>query len=267
MQEVSISTALQFDDEVTRRLVALYQTSAATKRREAVLDAMQFQPGERVLDIGTGPGFLAAQIAEAVGERGQVQGIDMSEPMLELARQRCASKPWVAFQSGSATELPVGDEEFDAAISVQVYEYVDDVEKALTEMYRVLRPGGRAAIVSTDWDAIVWQSSDPAWMNRVLDAFTEHCAHTALPRTLPSRLRAAGFLLREPRVIPQFDILFTADTYSYQIARLIGSFVPGRRGVKEEEADSWLDDLRQTNERGAYFFSLNQYLYLVAKPK
>jgi ubiquinone/menaquinone biosynthesis C-methylase UbiE len=191
----------------------------------------------------------------------------MSEPMLNMARKRCTGKPWVVFQPGAATDLPVGDATFDAAISVQVYEYVADITKALSEMYRVLRPGGRAAVVSTDWDAIAWHASDSARMSRVLGAFAEHCAHTALPRILAPKLRQAGFALKEQRVIPQFNTIYGADTYSYRIAHLISSFVPGRRGVTEEEASAWIEDLRQTGERGEYFFSLNQYLYLVVKPE
>jgi ubiquinone/menaquinone biosynthesis C-methylase UbiE len=257
---------LQFDDVVNRTLEALYQTRDAARRREAVLDALQLQPGERVLDIGTGPGFLAVEMAEAVGSGGQVRGIDMSEPMLNIARKRCTGgKPWVVFQPGAATELPFGDATFDAAISVQVYEYIADVAKALSEMYRVIRPGGRAVVVSTDWNAIAWHALDSVRMSRVLGAFAEHCAHTALPRTLAAKLRQAGFVLKEQRVIPQFNTIYNADTYSYQIARLISSFVSGRRGVTEEEARAWVEDLQQTGERGEYFFSLNQYLYVVVK--
>jgi arsenite methyltransferase len=262
-----IGTGLQFDDVVTGSLDALYRTRDAARRRASVLDALHLQSGERVLDIGTGPGFLAAEMAEAVGPGGQVHCIDMGEPMLNMARNRCAGKPWVVFQPGAATDLPVSDATFDAAISVQVYEYVADITKALSEMYRVLRPRGRAAVVSTDWDAIAWNASDSARMSRVMGAFAEHCAHAALPRTLARKLRQAGFILKEQSVIPQFNPLYNPDTYSYQIARLISSFTPGRQGVTEEEARAWVEDLRQTAERGEYFFSLNQYLYLVVKPE
>ncbi|HXM45377.1 MAG TPA: methyltransferase domain-containing protein [Bryobacteraceae bacterium] len=262
-----MSTGLQFDERLNRSLEAVYQTKDAARRRTAVRDALQIQSGERVLDIGAGPGFLADEMAEAVGPNGQVHCIDMSEPMLNMAQNRCAGKPWVVFQHGSATDLPVGDATFDAAISVQVNEFIADVETALSEMYRVLRPGGRAVAVSTDWDAIAWHASDRARMNRVLGAFAEHCVHTALPRTLAPKLRQAGFMLMDQRVIPQFNTTYNADAFSYQMVHIVGSFVPGRRGVTEEEAGAWVEDLRQTGERGEYFFSLNQYLYLVAKPE
>jgi arsenite methyltransferase len=261
----SLATGLQFNDEVTRGLEALYLTADAARRREAVLDALQLRPGERVLDIGTGPGFVAVEMAAAVGPAGRIQAIDSSDPMLAMAKKRCADKPWVDFQKGSATELPVEDASFDVAVSVQVYEYVADIAAALAEMYRVLRPGGRAAIVSTDWGSVAWNGSDAGRMDRVLEAFAEHCVHTTLPRTLAPRLRQAGFTVREQRVIPQFNPAYEPDSYSYRIAPLIASFVAGRGRVTDDDARAWLEDLRRTGERGEYFFSLNQYLCLAVK--
>jgi len=101
----------------------------------------------------------------------------------------------------------------------------------------------------------------------VLSAFKEHCVYTALPRTLAPSLKRAGFILKEQRIIPQFNATWDPDSYSYQIARLISAFVPGRQGVTKEEARAWVEDLRGTGERGEYFFSLNEYLCLVVKPE
>nr|VFJ96114.1 MAG: Methyltransferase domain-containing protein [Candidatus Kentron sp. H]VFJ96915.1 MAG: Methyltransferase domain-containing protein [Candidatus Kentron sp. H]VFK02591.1 MAG: Methyltransferase domain-containing protein [Candidatus Kentron sp. H] len=262
-----MNTDLQFDDEQGRRLDALYRTKDAVERRRIVLDALGLGTGERVLDIGTGPGFLAAEMAECVGPSGQVCGIDLSEPMLEIARRRCEGKPWVRFGMGDALALPVADAGFDVAVSVQVHEYVVDTMKALSEMYRVLRPGGRGAIVSTDWAAIAWHSSDEARMKRVLDAFSNHCAFIALPRTLASRLRGTGFVVKAQRVIPQFNSIYDPDSYSYRLIPIIGSFVSGRFGVTAEEVDEWGKDLQQMGQQGEYFFSLNGYLHLAIKPE
>jgi ubiquinone/menaquinone biosynthesis C-methylase UbiE len=110
---------------------------------------LRVQSGERVLDIGTGPGFLAAQMADAVSPGGQIHCVDMSEPILDMARRRCAGKTRVSFQPGSVTDLHFGDSTFDAAISVQLHEYIPDITKALSGACRVVRPGGRAVFVST----------------------------------------------------------------------------------------------------------------------
>jgi ubiquinone/menaquinone biosynthesis C-methylase UbiE len=247
-------------------LESIYQTSEAAIRRKAVLDALKLKRGECSLDIGTGPGFVAWEMAAAVGGTGQVECIDTNETMMRMAFDRCARKPWVCFQIGNATELPVSSDSCDAAAVIQVLEFVPDVPKALDELYRVLRPGGRAVIVSTDWPSLTWNSSNPERMTKILEAFNEHCPHIALPRALVRMLKTAGFSIASQSILPHFNAIYSPDTFSSLTAGLIASFVPGRRGVSQDEALAWLEDLRQTGERGEWFFSLNQYLFLVEKP-
>lgn len=186
--------------------------------------------------------------------------------MLQLARERCAARTWVRFEAGDATRLPVPDASVDLGVSIQVFEYVANVEAALAEMYRILRPGGRGAIVATDWKTVAWNSSDERRMQRVLSAFAEHCVHQDLPRTLSRRLASIGFEVGRPEVLPQFNPTYDADTYSVLLAAAIASFVAGRAGVTSDEAAAWAADLRRTGEQGNYFFCLNQYLFRVAKP-
>ena len=255
-----------FDEETSRRIEAIYRCDDAVRRRRAVLAALRPSPGERVLDIGTGPGFVARELADAVGPRGHVLAVDTSEPMLALARRRCADVPQVGLQAADATALPAEDASFDAAVSVQVYEYIADVDVALAELHRVLRPGGRAAVVCSDWTSLAWSAGDAARMRRVLEAFSEHCAHQELPRTLGPRLRAAGFTIAAREVLPQFNPAFAPDTYSGGLCDLIGRFAVGRRGIDEAEVAAWHDGVRCAGEEGWYFFCLNQYLFVATKP-
>jgi ubiquinone/menaquinone biosynthesis C-methylase UbiE len=261
-----VTTGFQFDPVLAQRIEALYKTDDATRRRQAVLNSLELKSGERALDIGTGPGFLAREMAPLVGPAGGIVGIDTSEAMLQLARHRCSGTSWVELQQGDATKLPVPDASFDVAVSVQVFEYIADVMKALSEMNRILRPGGRATVVSTDWDSLVWQSTDKTRMDKVLAAFKEHCALPDLPRTLGTKLRQAGFTLQDQRVIVQFNPSFDANSYSYHAIEIVKAFVPGRRGVTDAEAQLWADELRQLGERGDYFFCLNQFLFFATKP-
>jgi SAM-dependent methyltransferase len=189
--------------------------------------------------------------------------------MLTLARTYCANLPiaqWVTFQQAEATRLPFADATFDVAVSTQVYEYVNDLTTALAELQRVLRPRGRALILDTDWDSIVWHSTDRARMERVLAAWQEHLVHAFLPRTLSAQLRNAGLALQQQEVIVIFNPTWDVNTYSYHQIPMIASFVAGREGVTQEEAHAWAEDLRQLGEAHEYFFSLNRYLFLAIKP-
>ena len=251
---------LDFDEENARRLVAVYTTPDVVDQRRAIRAALSLQPGEHVLDIGSGPGLLAAEMAEEVGVEGRVHGIDSSDSMLAVARH---SETPVDYGRGDAVALPFGDELFDVAVSTQVYEYVDDLEGALAEARRVLRPGGRLLVLDTDWDSIVWHSSDRKRMERVLVAWNEHLADPYLPRRLPALIRAAGLELADAAIIPILNQGADRNTYSVGMLGVVAAYVAGRGGVTVDEATAWADDLQDLGED--YFFSLNRYLFVAKR--
>jgi hypothetical protein len=135
----------------------------------------------------------------------------------------------------------------------------------LQEIYRVLRPGGRVLILETDWDMLIWNTTDRERMRHVMAAWTEHSAHPYMPRTLASKLRAAGFTITERVIFPLFNPEYSTDTYSHGIIDFIAAFVPGRQGVTEEEAQAWANELRQRKEAGDYFFSMNRFVFVARK--
>ena len=185
---------LRFEGERAKALEAIYLTPDVVAQREAVLAALDPRSGERVLDLGTGPGLLAAAVAERVGASGAVTGIDVSADMLAIApgRRLARRRRRAGVPRGERDRLPFPDGAFDAAVCTQVYEYVEDMPLALREAARVLRAGGRLVVLDTDWDSIVWRSSDDARMARVLLAWDAHLVHRGLPRELPELLRDAG---------------------------------------------------------------------------
>lgn len=146
---------LQFDPDVADNIDHTYASPDIAAQREYVLASLGLHPGERVLDVGSGPGYLAESMGEAVGPTGAVHGMDPSPAMNSIASARCASIPWISIDEGDATALPYPEQTFDAAVSTQVYEYVADMPRALDELRRVLRPNGRALILDTDSDSEV----------------------------------------------------------------------------------------------------------------
>jgi ubiquinone/menaquinone biosynthesis C-methylase UbiE len=260
-----MSDVLQFDEETSRRVEATYTTPDVVEQRRIVREALALRPGESVLDIGSGPGFLALEMAVAVGPDGMVAGVEPSPNMLAIAgsQQRTPGCAPVEFRSGTATELPYPDGDFDAITSTQVYEYVNDMPTALAEAYRVLRPGGRLLVLDTDWDSIVWRCDDRAVMGRVLAAWDEHLADPHLPQRLAGLLADAGFTLTHRAVVPLLNTVYTPDTYSAGLIGFITSFVPGRQGLTEAEVRGWEADV--TGQGRDYFLSLNRYLFVATR--
>jgi arsenite methyltransferase len=251
---------LKFDTVTARRIESAYTTADVVAQRREVLDMLALRPGETVVDIGAGPGFLAAEMAAAVGDSGRVYAVDPSESMRTLARGRVSV---IDVRDGTADALPLPDASVDAAVTTQVLEYVADLPGALAEMRRVLRPGGRVLILDTDWDSIVWHCRDYPRMERVLAAWQEHLADPYLPRTLGRQLRAAGFTVAAPRVIPLLNAGYEERTYSGGLIPIVAAFVTGRAGLTEADVAAWVEDLQSLGED--YFFSLNRYAFLAYK--
>src|SRR5215216_6916756 len=101
-----------FDATASRMLEAAYLTPDVVEQRRATLRALGLRPGERVLDVGSGPGLLAAEMAQVVGLAGHVIGIDVSDAMLALGQRRCANISGtgrLSFLKADAAVLPFPD--------------------------------------------------------------------------------------------------------------------------------------------------------------
>jgi ubiquinone/menaquinone biosynthesis C-methylase UbiE len=257
-----------FDEETSRQVAATYTTPDIVAQRAAIRTALELAAGERVLDIGSGPGYLAREMAALVGPGGTVHGVDISESMLAIAREDyrgpgpgpVAGSAPVEFRAGEANALPFPDNSFDAVTVTQVYEYVADVAAALTEAHRVLRPGGRLLVLDTDWDSIVWRSGDADRMRRVLATWDQHLVDPYLPRRLTGLLTGAGFTVTHRAALPLLNAGYRADSYSAGLIGFISAFVPGRDELTTAEVNAWADDLRGLG--ADYFFSLNRYLFV-----
>ena len=108
-----------------------------------LLHAGHVAPGDRVIDVACGTGVVARTALELVGDSGSVTGVDLSESMLRVARRRA---PDVAWHAADVRDLLFADGDFDVALSQAGLMFVPEPERAMAELHRVLRLGGRLAV-------------------------------------------------------------------------------------------------------------------------
>jgi demethylmenaquinone methyltransferase/2-methoxy-6-polyprenyl-1,4-benzoquinol methylase len=130
------------------RMGALLSFGQDPRWRRALVAAVDPQPGQRILDVATGTGLVAFELAR----RGAtVVGLDQSEAMLAGARRRIEAAPNLAGRitlvHGEAERLPFADGEFDALTFTYLLRYVDDRAATMAELARVLKPGARMGMV------------------------------------------------------------------------------------------------------------------------
>jgi arsenite methyltransferase len=256
---------LEFDDEGSRLVEEFNASAGATARRARILQALALRPGDRVLDVGSGPGHQVFEMSAVVGGTGRVDGVDPAESALEIAQRRCAALGNVHFQRGEAAHLPFDAATFNAAMSSQVFEYLDDVAGGTAEMFRVLKPGGRVLIHGTDWGALLWHASDPERMTRMMKSWDRHLADSHLPQTLGRNLRNTGFTNVRAEPVVHLETQYDPSSVSAILMKFVVGYVVSQ-GVSQHEADAWADDLRALGSCGEYFFSSNEYIFTADKP-
>ncbi|HEX2021484.1 MAG TPA: methyltransferase domain-containing protein [Candidatus Thermoplasmatota archaeon] len=217
----------------------------------AMLRRAALKPGERVLDVATGPGEPALAAAAAVGPQGRVVGIDLAERMVDLARKAAKERraDHAEFHTMDAEKLTFPDASFDAVLCRFGLQIVTDPDQAAREARRVLRPGGR--LVATVWTT---GEANPA-IHSIIGPMLEYAEPDEtgyLPTPyemgasgqLAEVLRKAGFRDATEEVERQEQTFPSLDGYLAAILR----GTPIGHSLSEEDEDVQRDVMRKTRE-------------------
>jgi ubiquinone/menaquinone biosynthesis C-methylase UbiE len=256
------------DDEIVMRatheglrmLENAYRGSDVVKRRLVTLEAVAPRVGETIVDVGCGPGYLTVELSRAVGDAGQVIGVDPSADMRRAAASECQSFPNVRILDSTAAELPLDDASADRAASLQVFEYLGDIPGALVEIRRVLRPGGRLVVADMHWDSWMWHSDEPERMATMMKAWDQHLADRCVPAKLPHMLQQVGYQVETIRPLVFVDTVLRNDGLAMMLLKLMQAYPLQNDLVDQPTVRAWADEQRRLTADRRFFFSLVHFV-------
>jgi SAM-dependent methyltransferase len=221
--------------------------------------AALLQPGvgQRILDLGCGTGDDARALARLVAPGGQVIGVDNSEVMLAEARGRTQRLDLpLEYRLGDAQQLDLPDDTFDGARTERTFMHLEAPERALAEMIRVSRPGGKVVVFDFDWDTLVVDHPDGPLTRKVLDLMTDSLRNGRIGRRLPGMFEAAG--LREIGVAPHTVLMQWAFFQQLFGGTLRRAREQGR--LSESEIVSLLEPLDAAARSEQFFAALTGFI-------
>jgi ubiquinone/menaquinone biosynthesis C-methylase UbiE len=236
------------------RLRALAGGRAA---RAALIDRLSLSEGSSAIDVGCGFGDDAVEMARRVGADGRVVGVDVSQSMIAEARRR-HPKPVapVSWRVADALDLPFEDDMFDACGAATVLQHVSDPAGVLQEMARVLRPGGRMAVLEFDHATTFLDSPDRETTRVICDTATDAFVQGWMGRQLPRLLRQAGLQ----------DVSFEPTTVmgTFDIGQLIlGRHVDWLRDtgvLSPDVVERWWCELAEADQAGVFTMGTTTFL-------
>ncbi|NNE63861.1 MAG: methyltransferase domain-containing protein [Gammaproteobacteria bacterium] len=256
---------VRFDAPAARDTDRSYLDPEIVKQRLLTLSALALDAGNSVLDAGCGTGLLTALMSAQVGQTGQVTGFDQSPHMLELAAKRCDALGNVELYQGDICNLEFNTDSFDAASCIQTLLYIEDVDSALRELYRVLKTGGRLGIIETDWHGLVINGADYALTRKITDAWDATVPSPNLPPRLMPLLRQAGFKAISVQAIPIINASYNKSGYGASMIRYMAKNAVKQEFINQQKADQWTQELQALSEQQSFFFSINRFLFTAVK--
>jgi SAM-dependent methyltransferase len=249
-----------------RYLDAASATDGARAYKRRAFALLGVRAGDRILDVGCGVGNDARALARLVGPTGRVLGVDNSTTMVTEATRRSEGLDLpVEYRLGDVHRLALADGAFDGCRADRVLQHLADPERALAEIIRVVRPGGRVVVSEPDWETLLVDAPDQDVTRTIVELRGRRIRNGRIGRQLRGRLTAVG--LRD--VVVQAETLIVD---AYASADRLFSLAATAQAAREmglvgaAEADDWLRSLEEADRQGRFFSAATIFTGSGTKP-
>jgi ubiquinone/menaquinone biosynthesis C-methylase UbiE len=242
---------------------ALEQTRAIKRRSFAMLEA---RLDAHILDVGCGTGDDVRTLAQTVGSKGRVVGVDSSETLIAEARKRAEGTNLpVEFCVGSIYQLDFADSIFDACRAERVFMHLDDPRRALAEMMRVVKQQGIVTVFDPDWETLIVDASNREVTRKILNYGCDHGANGWIGRQLVGLFRELGLkdIAVNPETFVTMDFALANQAFAFQ-RDVEGATQAGM--ISADEAASWLADQEQRAQEERFFTAVMSFGVSGKKP-
>jgi ubiquinone/menaquinone biosynthesis C-methylase UbiE len=235
------------------------QLPGVQRLRDWTLAALAPREGETTVDVGCGTGAEVRRLAGLVGPTGRAVGVEPHAGLRAEAEARAAAAGSPAvFVDGDVAALPFEAGSVDVVRCERVFQHLADPVGAAREIARVLAPGGRVALVDSDWASFVQTPGDPELLGRVMEASWRRWANPFSGRTLRRVLRRAGLVVDEDigadAVVMPESQLRDATMLRLEVGRAVQEGV-----VTQAEADRLVQESVEGAERGEAFAAVTMF--------
>jgi len=222
--------------------------------------ALAARPGERALDIGSGTGSETRVLAAATGD---AVGVEPNPGLRAVAEQRAANEDGARFVAGDALALPVPDASVDVVWCERVFQHLHEPDRAAAEIARVLRPGGRVALLDSDWGTSILHPVDPEVGAAISRTARTMAANPLSGRQLTGQLTAAGLVVTD---IGSQALIQDHREVNKLLVQMIGERAVAAGELTEAQRDRLYADLDAAAARGALHMSVTMFGVIARHP-
>lgn len=222
-----------------------------------MLERMAPASGDAILEVGCGPGADLIALADIVGPSGRLVGIDVSEVMIAEARRRAGERALpVTFEVGEVQALPYPDDTFDACRAARLLEHLPTADRALSEMARVTRPGGRVLVFDFDWDTLIIDHPDREMTRTIVRSYSDSIRNGWIGRQLPRLFKEQHLEIRSIDPLQVFVHYAMAELFLGSHLTVLQT----QGTLSANQARQWWEYLQRADEQGTLLIGFTAFI-------